>query len=84
MKPKSRAVDLRGFLSYNMKETNISVFKDLYKSKEVPYIIPLWKSLERIKVGKSKETIKWAREAKDKAEYNKRKAKLPCIVFSLC
>lgn len=64
-----------------MKETNISVFKDLYKSKEVPYIIPLYKSLERIRVGKSKDIIDYASLADDITEYNKRKAKLPCIVF---
>tara|TARA_R110000782_G_scaffold28300_1_gene71154 strand:+ start:792 stop:3146 length:2355 start_codon:yes stop_codon:yes gene_type:complete len=65
-----------------MKDTKISVFKDLYKSKEVPFIIPLEKSLERIRVGKSKDIIEFARDGKDKEEYNKRKSKLPCIVFA--
>tara|TARA_R110002051_G_C8752039_1_gene500343 strand:- start:1 stop:2364 length:2364 start_codon:yes stop_codon:yes gene_type:complete len=67
-----------------MKETKISVFRDLYKPNETPFTIPLWKSLERIKKGVSKETILWAREPlKDgnKEEYNQRKAKLPCIIF---
>ncbi len=64
-----------------MKETKISVFKDLYKSKDVPYILPLWKSLKRIEVGKSKELIDLCSQSKDKAEYDKLKSKLPCIVF---
>lgn len=65
-----------------MKDIHISVFKDLYKSKDVPYIIPLWKVLERIKRGKSKETIEWANSANSKKEYNERKATLPCILFA--
>lgn len=65
-----------------MKEAKISVFKDLYKSKEVPYIIPFWKSLERIRIGKSKNVIEYASSSDTILEYNKRKAKLPCIVFS--
>lgn len=66
-----------------MKDIQISIFKDLYKSKQVPYNVPLYKSLERIKHGKSKETVFYAREAlPNKEEYNKRKSKLPCIVFA--
>lgn len=65
-----------------MKDNKISVFKDLYKSKEVPYIITLEKCLERIRVGKSKEIIEWASKSIDKIEYNQIKSKLPCIVFS--
>ena len=65
-----------------MKDVKISVFKDLYKSKEVPFIITLEKSLERIREGKSKDIIEFARAGKDKEEYNKRKSKLPCIVFA--
>ena len=64
-----------------MKDTLISVFRDLYKPNETPFTIPLWKSLERIKQGKSKDIIKWALEPNNKEEYNKRKAKLPCIIF---
>jgi ATP synthase subunit 6 len=69
-------------LCFNMKDLNISVFKNLYKPNEIPFIIPLWKSLERIKVGKSKDVIKYALQGKDKEEYNKRKQKLPCILFA--
>lgn len=64
-----------------MKDIKISVFKDLYKSKDVPYILPLYKVLDRIKKGKSKETIDYALKAESKKEYNNRKANLPCILF---
>jgi len=65
-----------------MRNRNVSIFKDLYKSKDVPFIVPLHKALERIRVGKSKDIVFNAREAKDKTEYNKRKARLPCLVFA--
>lgn len=64
-----------------MKDIKISVFKDLYKSKDVPYILPLYKVLDRIKKGKSKETIDYSLKAESKKEYNKRKSNLPCILF---
>jgi uncharacterized protein YneR len=64
-----------------MKDITISVFRDLYKPNEIPFSVPLWKVLERIKKGVSKETIFWAREAKTKDEYDARKSKLPCITF---
>lgn len=64
-----------------MRETNISVFKNLLKSKDVPYIIPLWKSLERIKIGKSKELVQEVRNAKTKEEADAVKKSLPCILF---
>ena len=64
-----------------MKYTKISVFKNLLKSKDVPYIIPLWKSLERIKIGKSKELVQEVRNAKTKDEADAIKKNLPCILF---
>lgn len=64
-----------------MKDTKISVFKNLLKSKDVPYIIPLWKSLERIKIGKSKELVQEVRNAKTKEEADNIKKNLPCILF---
>lgn len=64
-----------------MKDTKISVFKNLLKSKDVPYIIPLWKSLERIKIGKSKELVQDVRNAKTKEEADTVKKNLPCILF---
>lgn len=65
-----------------MKDLKISVFKDLYKSKNVPYIIPLWKVLDRIRNGKSKKLIKYAGEADSIKDYDNRKRDLPCILFS--
>lgn len=64
-----------------MKDTQISVFKSLLKAKDVPYIIPLWKALERIKVGKSKDLIEAIRNEKDKEKRNLLKRDLPCILF---
>lgn len=67
-----------------MKDIDISVFRDLYKPNETPFTVPLWKVFERIKKGKSKKTILWAREGLkiSKDEYNKRKSYLPCIIFA--
>ena len=65
-----------------MKEVNISVFKELLKAQEVPYIIPLWKCLERIRTGKSQELLDKIRGAESKEVADKLKQKLPCIVFS--
>lgn len=65
-----------------MKDLNVSVFKNLYKPNEIPFVIPLWKCLERIRIGKSKDIIEYARNGSSKEVYNKRKQKLPCILFS--
>ena len=65
-----------------MKDLKISIFKELLKSKEVPYIVSLEKALLRIKSGKSKNTIDLIRNAKTKEEADKIKNTLPCIVFS--
>lgn len=61
---------------------NVSVFKSLYKSKDVPYIVPIEKVLERIRVGKSKEIIDKIRQSEDKEERNRLKTMLPCILFA--
>ena len=66
----------------NMKEKNISVFKSLLKSKDVPYIIPLWKSLERIRIGKSKDLVEAIRNESNKEKRNLLKRDLPCILFA--
>ncbi len=65
-----------------MKDNTVSVFKELYKSKDVPYDVPLWKVFERIKVGKSKPIIDTIRKCKDKEEADKIKSTLPCILFA--
>ncbi len=64
-----------------MKDIQISVFKELLKSQDVPYIIPIWKCFERIKQGKSKELVEMVRMAETKELADKLKQKLPCIVF---
>ena len=65
-----------------MKELKVSVFKDLFKSKDVPYIVPLEKVLERIRVGKSKELIEHIRKLPKSKEQDTLKSKLPCILFA--
>jgi hypothetical protein len=63
-------------------EYKISVFKDLLKSKDVPYIVDLEKIIQRIKVGKSITIIEKVRNAPNKKEADKIKAQLPCILFA--
>lgn len=65
-----------------MKETKITVFKDLFKSKDLPYIITLEKAANRIKNGTSKESVEKIRKCNDKGTYNKLKNKLPAILFN--
>ncbi len=65
-----------------MKETKLSVFKELLKSQDVPYLTTLERVFERIKIGKSKDIIDKIRNAKDKNEADKLKQTLPCIIFS--
>jgi len=60
-----------------MKETIISVFKDLYKSKDVPYSLTFENVLSRIKEGKSKSKIDLIRSGNKGV-----KNSLPCILFS--
>jgi len=63
-------------------EYKISVFKDLFESKDVPYIVDLEKIIQRIKLGKSIEIIKKVRVAPNKKEADRIKSKLPCILFA--
>lgn len=60
-----------------MQFTQISIFKDLYKSTDVPFIVTLEKSLERIRQGKAKELIDEIRAGKKDL-----KTKLNCILFA--
>lgn len=60
----------------------ISVFKDLLKSKDVPYDVSIEKVIERIRVGKSKEIVETIRTSTDKKQIEALKKKLPCILFS--
>lgn len=64
-----------------MKDTKISIFRYLYESKDVPYIVTIEKALQRIKDGaKSKEIIQEIRTSKE--DTSKLKMSLPCYVFS--
>lgn len=65
-----------------MKETKISVFKDLFKSKDVPYIVTLEKALNRIKTGKSIELINQIRALEKSKNQTDLKNKLPSILFA--
>lgn len=55
----------------------VSVFKDLYKSKDVPFHVPIEKIIKRIQKGTSKELVETIRNG---AKENKNR--LPCILFS--
>jgi len=65
----------------DLTETKVSVFKELFVTKDVPYIVPVSKIFERIKRGTSKEIIDLVRSATDKKDADKVKQTLPCIVF---
>lgn len=60
-----------------MKDTLITVFKNLFKSNDVPYIVPLEKVILRIRKGTSKDLIEQIREGN-----NKLKNDLPAILFT--
>ena len=64
-----------------IQNKKITVFKDLYKTKDVPYIVTLEKILQRIKNGNDKDIIDQIRIAKSKEEKSKLKTKLPAILF---
>jgi len=60
-----------------MQQTSISIFKDLFKSTDVPYTATIEQALERIRVGKSKNLIIQIREGNKDL-----KKKLPSILFA--
>ncbi len=65
-----------------MKFNIVTIFKELYGSKDIPYHVPLEKIVDRIKKGSSKELIeKINKESNDEVK-QKLKLKLPCILFS--
>lgn len=61
---------------------NVTIFKDLFKSTDVPFIVPIDKVISRIKEGASKELIEKIRSASTKDERNNYKKKLPAILFA--
>jgi hypothetical protein len=60
-----------------MKNNKISVFKDLFKSTDVPFDLTLEEIVTRIKTGTSKEKIDLIRKGNKEV-----KKKLPSIIFS--
>lgn len=60
----------------------VSVFKKLFESKDVPYIVDLEKVIQRIRQGKSKDIIDMVRSAVTKDEADRIKNTLPCILFA--
>lgn len=61
---------------------NVTIFKDLFKSKDVPYHVTLDKVINRIKNGYSIDIINKVRNSDNKEEANKFKEGLPCILFN--
>lgn len=65
-----------------MNQTKVSVFKNLYNSTDVPYIISLEKALDRIRIGKSKPLIDKIRGAESKEERNNLKKQSVSVLFN--
>ena len=61
---------------------NITVFKNLFKSKDVPYHVPLDKVVKRIQQGTSKEIVDKIRNSNNDDEKTELKNSLPCILFN--
>ena len=64
-----------------MKDVKITVFRDLYKSTDVPYFITLETVVNRIIDGKKKSIIEKVRENIGTPEYTRLKNTLPAILF---
>jgi len=60
----------------------VSVFKDLFKSKDIPYIVPIEKIVGRIKKGTSKDIIDKIRSCDSKELKTQLKNSLPSILFA--
>lgn len=61
---------------------NVTIFKSLFGSKDVPYIVHIDKVIDRIKNGKSKELLSKIRLEEDKSKRDALKRNLPAILFS--
>ena len=59
----------------------ITIFKDLYKSNDIPYYISIDTILSRLKESKSKDIVLQIRNSANKEERTILKKKLPCILF---
>jgi hypothetical protein len=60
----------------------VTVFKDLFKTSDVPFIVPIDKIIKRIKQGSSKKLIEQIRASTNKDERDRLKKKLPAILFA--
>lgn len=60
----------------------LSIFKNLYKTKDVPYYVPIEKVVDRIKNGTSKAIIDKLNATTDPEEQKEIKNSLPCILFA--
>lgn len=65
-----------------MEDIEISVFRNLFKTGEVPYNVTLKRVFERIKTGKSKAVIDKLRSCEDENVKRNIKNTLPSIMFS--
>lgn len=59
----------------------VTVFKELFESKDVPFHVPIEKIIKRIQQGTSIDIINKVRDCKTKKEADFIKRSLPCIIF---
>ena len=60
---------------------NVTIFRNI-KDTDTPFYRDVYKILDRIRDGKSKDIVKRIREEKDKEKRNLMKQELPAICFS--
>lgn len=60
----------------------ISIYKDIYTTKDVPYKVDVKTIIQRIRDGASKQKIIAIRQEQDKEKRNELKKSLPAILFS--
>lgn len=61
---------------------NVTVFKDLFKTSDVPFIVPIEKIILRIQNGTSQKLVEKIRASESKEERDRLKKKLPAILFA--
>lgn len=60
----------------------VTVFKDLFKATDVPYILPISQVISRIKNGSSKDIVNKIRSSKNEDQKKRLKNKLYAILFA--
>src|SRR5690606_39625922 len=60
----------------------VTVFKDLFKATDVPYILPISQVISRIKNGSSKDIVNKIRNSKNEDHKKRLKNKLYAILFA--